>query len=353
MRPVYVLGDGQLGNMLNEAGRRLGVFVQPMSIEQSIDIPNDALITAEREHWSENPFITSVINHTGWLNAAALREIPDRRRQKTLLDELGLPTSKWLTTNADTQLEELKSHLGNKFLLKSARDGYDGKGQWRFTGQAEAELPQWKDAAIAEQFIDFDTEVSIVGARNEQGQVAFYELTENFHSDGILQISIKKTGVFSQYQAEAEAGLSKIMEKLDYVGVMAVEFFVTPTGLLINEVAPRVHNSGHWTQAGASISQFELHLRGVCNLPFPEIDQSGCSVMVNLIGEPFNDQWHKATGARIHWYGKEVRAARKLGHINFHHNDTKVMASWLQGLSLDARYNSNRAKVLERLAHDS
>lgn len=349
MKPIYVLGNGQLGNMLQEAGTRLGLSVVPMSIEQASVIPAGAIITAEREHWSESEFIASIVANPGWINGKTFVLIPDRRKQKALLDELGLPTSPWCVTTDTTELAELKETLGAKFLLKSARDGYDGKGQWRFTGQADAKLPTWKDAAIAEQFIDFETEVSIVGARSPSGQCAFYELVENFHDDGILQLSIKTEGVFAKYQKQAEDYLRRLMESLDYVGTMAIEFFVTEEGLLINEVAPRVHNSGHWTQAGASISQFELHLRAICDLPLPTIAQSGCSLMVNLIGAAFDPRWYAATGARIHWYGKEVRPGRKLGHLNFHHHDPKQIAQWLDTLPLDERYHSNRDKVLARL----
>jgi 5-(carboxyamino)imidazole ribonucleotide synthase len=349
MTPIYVLGDGQLGSMLQEAGTRLGLSVVPMSIDQASEIPAGAMITAEREHWSPSDFISSILSHQGWINDKTFVLIPDRRKQKALLDELGLPTSPWCITTATSELAELQEKLGGKFLLKSARDGYDGKGQWRYTGQADAKLPEWKEAAIAEQFIDFETEVSIVGARSPSGQLAFYDLTENFHDDGILQLSIKTEGGFARYQQKAEEYLSRLMESLDYVGTMAIEFFVTKEGLLVNEVAPRVHNSGHWTQAGASISQFELHLRAICDLPLPRIAQSGCSLMVNLIGAAFDPRWYAATGARIHWYGKEVRPGRKLGHLNFHHHDPKQIAQWLDTLQLDERYQSNREKVLTRL----
>ena len=349
MKPIYVLGNGQLGNMLQEAGTRLGLSVVPMSIEVATEIPSDVIITAEREHWSPSEFISTILSHRGWLNGKTFVEIPDRRRQKALLDELDLPTSPWCTTSESTDLSELQEKLGGRFLLKSARDGYDGKGQWRFTGQADAQLPQWKDAAIAEKFIDFETEVSIVGARSPSGQLAFYELTENFHDDGILQLSIKTEGGFAKYQKQAEEYLSRLMESLDYVGVMAIEFFVTEEGLLVNEIAPRVHNSGHWTQAGAAISQFELHLRAICDLPLPKLAQPGCSLMVNLIGSPFDPRWYSATGARIHWYGKEVRPGRKLGHLNFHHHEPTQIAQWLKELPLDERYDRNRNKVLARL----
>lgn len=349
MKQVYVLGDGQLGNMLLEAGRRIGVDVALMSIDDDVIVPTGVKITAEREHWQPSEFITKIIGHPGWLNAQTFIDIPDRRRQKKLLDSLDLPTSPWCTTSGDTTIPQLVDLLGDRFLLKSARDGYDGKGQWRYNGESDAVLPEWKDNAIAESFIAFDTEVSLVGARNKSGELAFFELTENFHADGILQISVKTEKTFGDYQKQAEGYLSKLMESLDYVGVMAVEFFLSADGLLINEIAPRVHNSGHWTQAGASISQFELHLRAICDLPLPKIDQSGSSMMINLIGAPLAQEWFSSEGARIHWYGKEVRPGRKLGHVNFHHADPQILLLWLEQLPLDARYGKNAALAKKRL----
>lgn len=349
MQPVYVLGDGQLGNMLLEAGRRIDIDARLMSIDESVVVPEGMMITAEREHWQPSEFISHITEHAGWRNAQTFIDIPDRRRQKHLLDSLKLPTSPWCTTSEDSTLDQLIQKLGSRFLLKSARDGYDGKGQWRYTGQDDAQLPEWKDNAIAESFIDFDTEVSLVGARNKSGEFVFYDLTENFHADGILQISVKTENTFARFQKEAEEYLAKLMDGLDYVGVMAAEFFVSEDGLLINEIAPRVHNSGHWTQAGASVSQFELHLRAICNLPLPKLSQPGTSMMINLIGEPLATEWFSVEGARIHWYGKEVRPWRKLGHVNFNHQDPRQLVTWLDQSPLGDWYSKHAAQVKKRL----
>ena len=351
MNNLYVLGNGQLGNMLAEAGTRLGINVVPLPIDTPIELPKDAVITAEREHWSPSDSINAVINHPGWLNKKTFECIPDRREQKALLDSLQLPTSTWCVVDADSDALQLAEKLGGKYLLKSARDGYDGKGQWRYNGQADATLPDWKSDAIAEKFIDFDTEVSLVGARNKEGQFAFYKLTENFHDNGILQVSLKLENQFDDYQQEAEACLTRLMDSLAYVGVMAAEFFVTEAGLLINEIAPRVHNSGHWTQAGASVSQFELHVRAATGLPFPKIAQSGNSMMVNLIGSALDPAWYSVEGARIHWYGKSVRTGRKLGHVNFHHADKAKLAQWLSSLPVDQRYDRNYDLATQRINH--
>ena len=146
--------------------------------------------------------------------------------------------------------------------------------------------------------------------------------------------------------------LTVLMEHLDYTGVMAVEFFVTEDGLLINEIAPRVHNSGHWTQAGASISQFEMHLRAVCDLPLPTAEQPGYSLMVNLIGLQQNPAWLNLSGSQLHWYGKEARAGRKLDHINFHHTEPEKLLGWLDALPLSDVYDEAQNWTRQQLSNN-
>ncbi|WP_301897429.1 ATP-grasp domain-containing protein, partial [Vibrio cholerae] len=169
---------------------------------------------------------------------------------------------------------------------------YDGRGQWRLRPGEQGTLPP--DAygeCIVEQGINFSGEVSLIGARSHQGESVFYPLTHNLHEDGILRMSVALPQPNSKLQQQAEKMLSAIMDKLNYVGVMAMECFIVGDRLLINELAPRVHNSGHWTQNGASISQFELHLRAILDLPLPQPVVNTPSAMVNLIGTPVNIQW--------------------------------------------------------------
>ena len=181
----------------------------------------------------------------------------------------------------------------------------------------EAELPA--DAygeCIVEQGINFSGEVSLVGARGHDGRSVFYPLTHNLHEDGILRTSVALPQPNPALQQQAEQMLAAILNELNYVGVMAMECFIVGDRLLINELAPRVHNSGHWTQNGASISQFELHLRAILGLPLPQPVVSTPSVMVNLIGTAVNEQWLSLPLVHLHWYEKEVRPGRKVGHLN-------------------------------------
>ena len=196
--------------------------------------------------------------------------------------------------------------------------------------------------AIVEQAIPFEKEVSLVGARNAKGETVFYPLTNNLHQDGILKMSVAIPCENETLQISAEQMLAKIMHKLNYVGVMAMECFVIGDSLLINELAPRVHNSGHWTQNGASISQFELHLRAILDLPLPKPDVFCPSVMVNLIGTEFNINWLAVDLVHLHWYEKEVRVGRKVGHINLSHQHRQKLIEALNQLDsmLPAEYGS-------------
>ncbi len=174
--------------------------------------------------------------------------------------------------------------------------------------------------------------MSLVGARSADGAQVFYPLTHNFHQDGILRASVAFPTPDSGLQRQAETMLGAILHELDYVGVMAMECFIVGDRLLINELAPRVHNSGHWTQNGASISQFELHLRAILGLPLPAPVVSAPAVMVNVIGSDVNIDWLADPLVRLHWYEKEVRAGRKVGHLNLCHPDSAALSRSLQQL---------------------
>ena len=340
MRPVVILGDGQLGAMLKQAGDRLGMSVLPVSPEaaeaESMALPDDALITAEREHWPDNPLTRRLCEHVGWQNRTAFTHLSDRILQKQLLDALAVPTAPWLPVNGQSSVPSLHAALGEDLFIKSARGGYDGNGQLRLQRGHNVPrlLPEWMGRAVAESAVHYATEVSLIAARNRSGDMVFYELTENFHDAGILRVSLQTPGRFRAWQRSAEQMVARVMEHLDYRGVMAVEFFVTDQGLLVNEIAPRVHNSGHWTQAGASISQFEMHLRAICDWPLPEAVQHGYSLMVNLIGTDRDPLWLQMPGAQMHWYNKALRPGRKLGHVNFTHAEPSVLLAWIESMPL-------------------
>jgi 5-(carboxyamino)imidazole ribonucleotide synthase len=352
---VAVLGTGQLGAMLRQAGQRIGIDVRLIDVEHGV-VPEavvpeaDVHITAEREHWALNPLTDALRRHPGWLNDAAFALLSNRIRQKRLLDELGLPTAPWCVLERGTIQAALHQRLGPDIFLKRATGGYDGRGQQRLRPDRDADFDAWADDAVAEQAIGFDTEVSIIGARGRDGHIVCYRLTENRHDNGVLTISLSREGRFERLQQRAEQMLQRVMQRLDYVGVMAIECFVVGDQLLVNEIAPRVHNSGHWTQAGASISQFELHLRAVCGLPLPQPEQAGCAMMVNLLGLPYDTAWIRHGASQLHWYDKSWRPGRKMGHINFSHADAAPLADWLAALALPESYTAARAWALDRLS---
>jgi len=346
--PIAVLGQGQLGSMLRQAGERLGIPVQLLDAEQP-SLPSPAsLVTVEREHWPDTEASQCLQRHPGWQNAHALASLTDRRRQKSLFDSLSLPTANWCVPDQDINSQTLRQTLGPGFFLKRARGGYDGRGQWR--EQAGQALPDWHTQAIAESAMAFDTEVSLVGARGRDGRCVFYPLTENYHHRGVLQASIAGHGLDHSWQTQAETMLGSLLRELNYVGVMAMECFVVKGQMLINEVAPRVHNSGHWTQDGASVSQFELHLRALLGWPLSHLEQDGVTLMLNILGQHHNPEWLQTPGARLYWYNKTHRPGRKMGHVNFHHTQTQILAERVSQFSLPADNAGAKEWVLARLA---
>lgn len=342
MKQVYVLGDGQLGRMLRQAGEPLNITVQligdgiaempaadiaRLAEAKTITENNDTVITAEIERWPHTPLTERLAQHPAFINREVFPVIADRLTQKQLFTDLNLPTANWQLLS-DDNWSPLFNHIGQSLVVKSRTGGYDGRGQWRIQSGAGINLPTaCYGNCIVEQAIDFSAEVSLVAARNHRGECLFYPLTQNFHQQGILRASVVLPPLLSSassspassqpfLQKQAQALLSTIMQRLNYIGVMAMECFVTPTGLLINELAPRVHNSGHWTQNAASVSQFALHLCHILNLPVaaPQTDQP--AVMINLIGCELNYQWLNLPYVYLHWYHKTVRPGRKVGHLN-------------------------------------
>lgn len=323
MSKVWVLGAGQLGAMLRHAAEPLQVDVEPVDIEQPFAVemsPND-IVTAEREQWPETGATVQLASHPHFVNRTVFPRLADRYTQKQLLDELNIATAPWQLVGEQTDAAQLYKTLGDTVLLKRRMGGYDGRGQFWLKNAEGTQVPEgWHNEAIAEKKIPFDEEVSLVGARDKEGNLYFYPLTLNLHVNGILMASISPLARLQPLQAEAESMLGKLLTSLDYVGVMAMECFRVGDHLMVNELAPRVHNSGHWTQAGASISQFEYHVRAVAGLPMAPALIKGQSVMINLIGVEKNDQWIGVPGAELYWYGKEVRVGRKVGHINLTSN---------------------------------
>jgi 5-(carboxyamino)imidazole ribonucleotide synthase len=322
MPTVWVLGAGQLGAMLKQAAYPLALRVEPVEpdSEQLPSIQDDDIVTVEREQWPDTPVTRYMSQQARFMNADIFGKIADRFHQKSMLDTLGINTAPWCSVEVDTTAAFLHAELGCDVLLKRREGGYDGKGQhWLYQEQGGDVPVDWRGTGIAEKKIPFDEELSLIGARDQDGNKVFYPLTLNLHRNGILMASIAPLTRMTYLQATAEAMLGKIMDAANYVGVMAMECFRVGEQLIVNELAPRVHNSGHWTQAGACVSQFEMHLRAVSNLPIKAPEVRGHSVMINIIGVDRKLDWMKIPSTQCYWYGKEVRPGRKLGHINLNH----------------------------------
>ncbi|MDQ1237688.1 MAG: 5-(carboxyamino)imidazole ribonucleotide synthase [Wigglesworthia glossinidia] len=336
---VYVIGDGQLSLMLFQAGSILGIPVIPISLnnkqKQFNIIPNrNNIITIEIENWKNTQYIQTICENNTFINCNILPLISDRLNQKKLINQLKLPTSPWIEINRCCHWKEIFYTLGEDIILKKRTGGYNGKNQYQisFENQKNFDLNLYKNY-IAEKKIKFIEEMSLIGARNKSGKIVFYPITFNFHEKGILKCSIPDINNRYALQNKAELILSHFMTSKNYIGVVAMEFFVLKNNqIIINEISPRVHNSGHWTQDGASINQFELHLRSILDLPIPTPKINCLSVMINIIGENINIDWLNDSLLCLHWYNKNISKYRKVGHINLVSNSYNELKNSIKNL---------------------
>ncbi|MGX0875848.1 5-(carboxyamino)imidazole ribonucleotide synthase [Roseovarius sp. MBR-154] len=341
---IGILGGGQLGRMLSVAAARLGfktcIFEPggdcPAShvanfhfqaeytdedmlrrFAESVDV-----ITYEFENIPASALDVIERSKPVHPNRRALKVSQDRLTEKAFLSDLGLATAPFAAVDDAEDLAEAMAEIGLSAILKTRRFGYDGKGQVRIMAreQAAQALADMNGLdAIYEGFVEFSHEVSVIAARNAAGDVACYDPGENVHEGGILRTTTVPARLTAAQRTDAVLLAAKILNALRYVGVMGVELFVTPKGLIVNEIAPRVHNSGHWTQAGCSIDQFEQHIRAVAGWPLGDGSRYADVVMENLIGDDMDrlPQIRQEAGAAIHLYGKaEVKPGRKMGHVN-------------------------------------
>jgi len=339
---IGVLGGGQLGRMLALAGVPLGMrfrFFDPGSAEsvqgigEHIQAPwedRDALarfmdgLDVATYEFENVPVATAAIVAEGLPlrpGVSALEIAQDRLNEKTRFAELDIPTNAWRPVDSQSELEAAVDEIGLPAVLKTRRLGYDGKGQCvlRTKGDVVGAFGQLGAApCILEAFVDFDRELSLVAVREQDGTMHAYPLVENTHREGILvRTEAPADQVGGLVQARAERAVQLLADSLGYIGTLAVEFFQKGDMLLANEMAPRVHNSGHWTQDGAAVSQFENHLRAVCGLPIGSTASQGHTTMLNVIGaHPDPAQLLAVPGTRLHDYGKSARPGRKIGHIN-------------------------------------
>ncbi|MEL7297204.1 MAG: 5-(carboxyamino)imidazole ribonucleotide synthase [Pseudomonadota bacterium] len=339
MTHVGVIGGGQLGRMLGLAGVPLGMrfsFLDPGDAPCAAVVGNvvnaafddaDALrrfadacdvVTFEFENIPADLLIGDTSLDI-FPPAAALYAAQERAREKTLFEQSGIPVAPWRAVDDQSMLDAAVAELGLPLIAKTRRLGYDGKGQTRIkTPEDAAGLFERMGSVplLVERLVPFDSEVSVIGTRNRAGQAVIYPLTKNEHIDGILHRS--ETAAFdAQIKRQAVRHFRALVDKLEYVGTLAIEFFIKDDLLLGNEFAPRVHNSGHWTQNGAPYSQFENHLRAVCDLPLGATTHCRPAGMINLVGQSIAATELSGNNVFLHDYDKEVRPGRKVGHINF------------------------------------
>ncbi|MGI9260504.1 MAG: 5-(carboxyamino)imidazole ribonucleotide synthase [Woeseiaceae bacterium] len=339
MTRIGIIGAGQLGQMLGYAGQRLGlecVFLDPSErppaatvgpvLKYSFD-SEQGLAELAREvdvitYEFENVPVEAVRNlpegTTVYPPVGALEFAQDRLAEKNLFQKLDIPVPGFRPVESADDLRTASKELGLPIVLKTRRLGYDGKGQRVVHEDSEIDAAVDELGAkdlIAEQWVPFDFEVSAIGARNASGKIAHYPLSRNEHRNGILHMS-RAPGDYAALQQTATDYLERLMNELEYVGVLALELFVRDDALLANEFAPRVHNSGHWTIEGAQTSQFENHLRAILDMEPGPTDVTAPAGMLNLIGTmPEDREAFENPPCFLHDYGKEPRPGRKLGHV--------------------------------------
>ena len=341
---IGILGGGQLARMLALAAGKIGLnchIYAPEAESPAFQVSSAHTIGAYDDYLALTKFAGSVQAVTYEFEnvpaatvkflenlvpvrpgSKALSVAQDRIAEKHLALDLGAMTAEFAAVNSVEELRAAIKHIGFPAVLKTTRMGYDGKGQAKIMTAADIE-PAWAvmkhQPAILESFVNFRKEMSVICARAANGAFAAYEPTENIHRNHILHTSTVPAQIDETLAAEAVYVAQRIAETLDYVGVMAVEFFVGEDVIYVNEIAPRVHNSGHWTQDACIISQFEQHMRAVAGWPLGPTNRHSDVVMTNLLGDEI-DQWRELAaqpGVGVHVYGKsESRPGRKMGHFN-------------------------------------
>ena len=344
---IGILGGGQLGRMTALAAANLGYschIFEPQADCPASQVSKNHTMAEYDDYQALSDFAAgcdvitlefenvpvAAINHITknhdiniYPNAAVLQIAQDRIIEKSFLNNIGIKTAPWHVVNNLDDLKYGVNKLKLPAILKTTRGGYDGKGQIKITHESDL-ANIWdeigKVESIVEGFIDFDMEISVIAARNHDGQISAFDVVENRHKNHILDKTIIPANISPDMAAKAIEQAILAIEKFDVIGLLAVEMFVCKNGnILVNEVAPRPHNSGHWTQDACVTSQFEQLVRAVCNLPLGSVERLGDAEMQNLLGRDI-DAWPEIIaeqGAHLHLYGKhDVKEGRKMGHVN-------------------------------------
>lgn len=352
------MGGGQLGQMLMLAGYPLGI--ESSCFDQSPGVPAGKVGTVVAAELTDSDTLHEWAKTADVLtyefenfpvellaDLAAIRPLrpgvnalaaaQDRWAEKRLLNDLEIPVPPFRTVSDEAQLRAALSELKWPLVAKTRTGGYDGKGQAviRTDGDITGALELISNAGdvIVEEYVDFTNELSVIGVRSKDGEVVVYPVVENEHRKGILHSSRVPAEASSEVAAEAARYMQILLKKLQYVGVLTLELFNTPARLLANEMAPRVHNSGHWTIEGAATSQFENHMRAITGLPLGSTELRGPTVMVNLVGRlPRSGDVLAIPGAHLHLYGKTTRPGRKVGHVTVTAGDEYTLQARLEQL---------------------
>ncbi|MEM9331993.1 MAG: 5-(carboxyamino)imidazole ribonucleotide synthase [Pseudomonadota bacterium] len=349
-KTIGIIGGGQLGRMLAMAAAHLGrrvVILDPQAEAPAFQCANEHIVAAfdDADALSKLAQMSDVITYEFEnVNVDALRKLEstsdchpntkalstsqDRLVEKTFFRELGIGTAPFFDIDSITTLEVCLKETNHRGILKTRRMGYDGKGQVRISDKDPDWMMNCKELienapCILEGFVDFDREISIIAARDKNGRIEAFDVGENVHKNGILYTTTVPADVSDNTRSSAYNIAEKVLSALDYVGVIGIELFVMNNGELIaNEFAPRVHNSGHWTEAACLTSQFEQHIRAVSGLPLAKTTRHSNCVMQNLIGDEVNQAIEilKRQDTLLHLYGKaESRPGRKMGHFTTLH----------------------------------
>jgi 5-(carboxyamino)imidazole ribonucleotide synthase len=357
---IGVIGGGQLARMLAQEGQSIGArfsfLVEPS--EDSAPVEGLGHIVVRHPEWDTKTLYEAlgqpqvVTTEREAVDTELLESLsqfcrvaPDHRavsimknrsNEKQFIESLDIPTAKFAIATTKQQVIDGAAKVGLPLIVKSSENGYDGKNQWRIKTDDDLRLfiDNYRDIeVIMEQWVNFESEVSMVATRSLNGDIAYYALTENLHQNGILLTSVAPASQWQEaFEHRAQSYMKTIMEALNYVGTMAMECFIAGNELLINELAPRVHNSGHWTLTGTHCSQFKNHLLAILGVSLGDTQIIAPTAMLNLLGKQVSVDQLPSPIASLNWYNKKVKPGRKVGHINIMDKDSAQVLALLNQL---------------------